>query len=336
MGTSTLRKIQYGKESAHGTAVAATALLPVAVPPIKPDRIPTYPREDVGVLAEASRSYISGRLVRDTLKWDSAFFQLLPLLLSCGIKGDITPVEQTTDQDDYLWDHTPEMDGTSNEQESITLERGDDTFMVETEYTMFERLKFSGEINQEGGDSALRIEADYFGRQNTVATFTAGLTIPTLTPINSKLTKFYLDTTWAGVGGTEKTSTLRAFDVEIMTGLHPKFHGSGVEYFDVHGEGPIGVIASFTFEGNDNMSAIYAAHLSQALQVVRLKTEGPAIGTGDNHLLQLDVSGTWETIIPLASESNGNNLWTAVLHGFYDPTGEKILGVNVITNKSAI
>ncbi len=336
MGTSVLKKMQYGKESAHGTAVDATVLLPVSVPPIKSDRTPTYPREDVGVLANASRSYLSSRLVKDSLKWDSAFFQLLPLLLSCGVKGGITPTETTGGQGDYAWDHTPALDGTSNAQDSITLERGDDGFMVESEYVMFDNLKFSGEINQEGGDSTLKVEASYFGRQNTVTAFTAGLSIPVLTPINSKLTKFYLDTSWAGVGGTEKTSTLRAYDVEIITGLHPKFHGSGTEYFDIHGEGPIEVLASFTFEGNANAAAIYTARDSQALQVIRLLTEGPQIGTGAKHKFQIDISGTWEEIVPLASESNGNNLWTAVLHGIYDPTGAKMLAINVITNKSAI
>lgn len=337
MGTSTLRKIQYGKEAQHGTAVAATGLLPIStVPPIKPDRKPTYPRENAGVLADAVRSYVSGRLVKDTLKWDTAYFQILPLLLSCGLKGGIVAAEQAAGQEDYLWDHTPAMDGTSNEQDSLTLERGDDGFMVESEYCMFDRIKISGEINQDGADSSVSIEAGYFGRQNSVTAFTAGLTIPALTPINSKLTRLFIDTTWAGVGVTEKTLTLRAYDIEILTGLHPKFHGSAAETFDNHGEGPMAVMCAFTFEGNANAAAIYSAWEAQTLQVVRLKTEGPQIGTGAKHLMQIDIGGTWEEVIPLASESNGNNLWTAVLHGFYDPTGNTLLQAQVITNKGTI
>lgn len=336
MGTSVLRKIQYGKETVHGTAVAATRLLPVSVPPIKADRKPTYPREDVGVLADATRSYFSSRLVKDSLKWDSAYFQLLPMLFSCGLKGGLTPAEQTAGQADYLWAHAPAMDGTSNAQDSLTIERGDDGFEVETEYVMFDHIKISGEINQDGGDSSMQIEAGYFGRQNSVTTFTDALTIPALTPINSKLSRLYIDPAWANVGATEKTGTLRAYDIEIMTGLHPKFHGSGYEYFDTHGEGPIAVMGAFTFEGNANAAAIYTAHLAQTLQVIRLKTEGPQIGTGAKHLFQLDFCGTWEEVIPLAGESNGNNLWTAVLHGFYDPTGGKLLDVNTITNRNTL
>lgn len=337
MGTSTLRRMQYGKETVHGTAVAATRMLPVAVPQIKKDKTITYPREDAGVRAEAVRSYLAGVLARDSFKFTTLYYQYLPLLFSCGLKGGITATQQTAGQGDYLWAFVPAMDATSNAQESITIERGDDDFMVETEYAMFETLKLSGEINQEGGDSSMQAEVSFFGRQNTVASFTGGLSIPTgLTPVNSKLAKLFIDTTWAGVGGTEKTNTLRAFDIEIITGLHPKFHGSGANTFDNHGEGPMAIMGAFTFEGGANAAAIYSARDAQTLQVVRLSVEGPQIGSGEKHTLELDFSGTWEEVIPLASESNGNNLWTAVLHGHYDPTGGKLLQANVITSWNAI
>ena len=84
------------------------------------------------------------------------------------------------------------------------------------------------------------------------------------------------------------------------------------------------------------MSAIYSAWGNAALQVARLKIEGPQIGTGQKHMLQVDMSGSWEQVIPLAEESNGNDLWTAVLRGYYDPTGGKLLDVNTITNQATL
>lgn len=336
MGTSVLRRMQYGKEAVHGTAVAAAHFVPVAVPQIKADRKPTYPRENAGVLADAVRSYVSGRLVKDSFKMDTAYYQLLPMLFSASLKGGITPAEQTVDQNDYLWDHTPAMDGTSNAQDSLTLERGDDTFAVKSEYVMFDSLKISGDINQAGGDSSVQIETSYFGRQNTSAAFTAGLSMQALTPINAKLARFFLDGSWANVGVTEKTLTLRGFNIEIMSGLHPKFHGSGNEYFDNHGEGAMAVMASFVFEGNANMAAIYSAHQAASLQVARLKIEGPQIGTGEKQSLQLDFSGSWEDVVPLSAESNGNDLWAAVLHGFYDPIGGKLMQVQVVTDVATL
>ena len=335
MGTAALRKMQYGLEVTHGTAVAATKMLPVAVPQIKPDRKPTFPRENAGVLADAVRAYVSGLLVRDSIKMSSLYYQVLPMLFSCGVKGGVTAAEQTVDQDDYLWDFGPAVDGTSNAQDSLTIERGDDTFMVETEYAMFERIKLSGTVTQDGKDSTMTAEVDYFGRQNTVASFTAALTPQAgLVPVNAQLAKLYLDTAWAGVGGTELASTLRGFDIEIITGLHPKFHGSGTQYFDTHGEGAIAVMGAFTFEGNAGMAAIYAAAQAASLQVARLAVTGPQIGSGDPYTLQIDLGGAWEQVIPLASEDNGNDLWTAVLRGY--ATGGNLLDIQVITNNNAI
>ena len=336
MGTAALRKLQYGVEATHGLAVAATKMLPVAVPQIKTDRTPTFPRENAGVKADAVRSYVSGMLVRDSLKFDTLYFQTLPMLFSCGVKGDITPAEQTGGQGDYLWDHGPEIDETSNEQNSLTIERGDDTFAVETEYCMFERIKLSGVITQDGNDSSMKADADYFGRQNTSAAFTGALTPQAgLTPVNAQLARFYLDTSWGGVGGTEKTATLRSYDIEILTGLHPKFHGSGFEYFDTHGEGALAIMAAFTFEGNANMAAIYSAWQAASLQVARIKVTGPQIGTGEVHTLQIDLGGAWEQVIPLASEDNGNDLWTAVLRG-YASGGTDLMDIQVITNLAAL
>jgi hypothetical protein len=337
MGQAFSSKVQYGKESTHGTAVAATKMLPTILQPIQQDETPTYPREHSGIRADGVRSYTNGKLVKDSLKFDVAYFQLLPLLLSCGVKGDITPVEQTADQDDYQWDHVPTMDDSvSNDQDSVTLERGDTNYMVETEYCMFSRLKFKGTINQEGGDSTMSIEADYFGRQNTASTFTSLSPQANLTKINSKLARLYLDTTWAGVGSTELAHTLRAFDYEIITGLAPDFSGDGGLTFYEHSEDVMAIMASFTFEGNSNMSTIAAAKAAQTLQVARLNIPGPQIGSGENYLFQLDFSGTWQTIIPMASQSNGKNVWTAVLKGFYDLTGEKLLQASTIVNQSTI
>lgn len=328
--------MQYGPESTHGTAVAATKILPMAVPPILPDREAIYPREDVARRTDAYRSYIAGRMVKDKLKWDSAYWESQAMLFSCSIQGGITPVEQTVDQDDYLFAYDPPMDNTDPAQNSITLERGDDVFMVESEYVMFNRLKISGDINQEGKDSTEKIEVEYFGRQNTVTAFTPGLTLPVLHPINSKLTRLFVDTTWAGAGSTEKTLTLRSYDVEILSGLHPKLFGSGNEFFDTHGPGALNFLANFVLEGNANAAAIYAAFLAQSLAVVQLSTGGPRIGTGDYFTRVLKMAGTWEKPIQLSSASNGNNLFACILHGMLDVTSGKLLTVDLTVNQNTL
>ena len=337
MGDRYLSKVQVGKETDRGTAVAADTYLLAAPLTINPDRKPSRPADQVGLRVKSARSHYYEYLVRNSLKMDGShpgYFQCLPVLFSCGLRGNITPTETTPGQGDYLWDFTPDLDG-SNTPDSLTLEAGDDTQAYEAEYVMFESYKISGEVNQDGGDCPVSIEATFFGRQWSTCSFTGAIVVPTVENMNAKLAQFYLDTAWAGVGGTEK-KILRAFDIEILTGVHPIFRGSTTRYFDTHGESLIDFLASFTFEGGSDADAILDLMNSQALSVARLAIIGSQIGTGTNHKLTIDLGGTWEDVIPLASEDRGNNLHTAVLAPKYDSVGAKLLQLSVTTNIAGI
>jgi hypothetical protein len=334
MGNRFFSKVQYGKESTRGTAVAATKILLGKVPAVNSDRQPVYPSEDVGIRADAVRAVVHQYLYNNTLSTEHGYFQQLPALFGCGLKGGVTASEVTPSQGDYLWTFTPSLTAANN-PDSLTIELGDDVQAFESEYAMFERIRISGQVSQGMDASPVNVEADFFGRQLTPTTFTGALSLPTAEPINAKLSRFYLDTAWSGVGGTEKTNILRGFDVEILTGVHPKFSGSGNKYFNTHGEGLIMVTANFTLEGNSDADSIFDAQQSQALQVVRLKIAGATIGSGTPHSLSIDVGGTWESVSPLGGEDRTDNLHTATLRGFYDATGAKLLQVAVVTNSNA-
>jgi hypothetical protein len=334
MGNRFFSKVQYGKETTRGTAVAATKILLGKVPAVNSDRQPVFPAEDVGIRAEAVRAVIHQYLYNNTLTTEHGYFQQLPALFGCGLKGGVTASEQTPSQADYLWTFTPSLTAANN-ADSLTIELGDDTQAFETEYAMFERIRISGQVSQGMEASPVNVEADFFGRQLTPTSFTGSLSLPTAEPINAKLARFYLDTAWSGIGGTEKTNILRGFDIEILTGVHPKFSGSGNKYFNTHGEGLIMVTGNFTFEGNSDADAIFDAQQAATFQAVRLKVNGAQIGSGATHSLTLDIGGYWETAIPLGAEDRTDNLHTATLRGVYDPTGAKLLQVAVSTNSNA-
>lgn len=336
MGNRFFSKVQYGKESPRGTAVAADTLLLGRVPAVNSDRTPIFPREDVGINAAAVRSVIHQYLYSNTLSSEHGYFQLLPALFGCGLKGGVTATETTSSQGDYAWAFTPSLTAAAaNSPDSLTIELGDDTQAFEVEYCMFERIRISGQVAQGMDASPVTIEADFFGRQLTPTTFTSAISLPTAEPINAKLARLYLDTSWSGVGGTEKTNILRSFDIEILTGVHPKFAGSGYKYFNTHGEGLIEVTANFTFEGNSDADAIFDLHQANTFSVARLKVSGATIGSGVAHSLSIDIGGKWENVSPLSGEDRNDNLHTAVLRGHYDATGAKLLQVNVVTDVSA-
>ena len=333
MGSRYFSKVQIGKEGTRGTAVAADTLLLSQVPAVGSDRKPIFPSENVGINAPSVRSVIHQYLYQNTVSIEHGYFQALPVIFGCGLKGGVTPTETTASQNDNSWDQTPGLtSGSDNAQDSLTLELGDDTQAFETEYAMFERIRISGNVAQGQDASPVSIEADFFGRQLSPTSFTGSIAIPTVEPMNAKLSRFYLDTSWAGVGGTEKANILRAFDIEILTGLHPKFAGSGNRYFNAHGQGPISVTANFTFEGGSDADAMFDAQQAKTFQVIRLAVLGSQIGSGAVHSLTIDIGGEWDSVSPLSSEDRGDNLHSAVLMGRYDGTGAKMLQVVAVSN----
>jgi len=340
MGERAFSKIQWGLEpsSAQGTAVAAdTLLLAGTHPPIPPDRVPTMIEDDAGVRALGVRANprIDQLEVKSSLNFSDAYYQLLPILFSMGIKGGVTPVEQTSGEGDYLWTFTPSMTAT-NTPDSGTLEVGDDTQAYECEFMQIERLAINGTINQDNTPARVGIDVDFYARQWTPVSFTGGITIPTTTELNAKVTRFYRDTSWAGLGGTEVTGLLRAYTIEILTGLHPKFHGDANKYFDTFGQGKFDVLFNLTLEGNSGADAIYDLFQAGTKSFLQFSLDGPQIGAGDNHNLTLGVGGFWQAVTPLAENSQGNNLHTAILRGSYDITGAQEFALTTKTNVASI
>jgi hypothetical protein len=336
-GERCFSKIQYGKElkTAHGTPVAATKILLGDIFPVATDRKIQFPEDALGVRMKSMREIVYQYLAQGTLKASNGYFQMLPLLFSCGMKGDVTAVETTPAQSDYLWTFTPGLAAT-NTPDSLTIEYGDNVQAFRSEYAMFQRLKFTGAIAQGQGDSPVAIEGEWFARQLAKNAFTGALSLPVVEPMNAKTARLYVDTTWAGVGATEQANSLRKFDVEILTGVHPKFLGAADKFFTIHGEGDFEFKAILDLEGTDLASAIRDAKDAGTLAVVRLTVTGAQIGTGTPHKLTLDLGGFWEDVKPLASEDRGSNITQAVLHGTYDPTGAKGLQCTVTTNSATM
>lgn len=337
-GNASFSKFQYGKETTRGTAVAATRILRGVTdyPEVGTDSALYYPREHVGLRAPGVRSTKGALLYTNTLPIAEGYFQVLPWIFGCLLKGGVSATETTGGQGDYAWNQSPSLAfGVSNAVDASTLEMGDDQQCWEAEYMMFERVRLSGKVNQNADFSPVKIDASFFARQLTKTTFTSALSVGGFEPINAKLARFYLDTAWAGVGTTEKTNFLREFDIEIIGGCYPLFGGSGERYFYGHEQGDIEVNANFVFENDSQAIAIHDAHRANTMQVARLKISGDPIGSGVNHSLSLDISGTWEKVSPLSSKDKASNLTSAILRGYYDLTGAKMLQVNTVTSVNA-
>lgn len=336
MGELAFKKVQYGKETTHGTAVAATAMFPGVVT-IGADRKPIVPEEALGLRVKGQRSVINQIHAGDiTFKMDNGVFQKLPMLFSIGLKGGVTAAEVTSSQGDYLWDFSHSLTAANN-PESITLEFGDDTQAYEIEYVMARRYKISGKI---GEDEPIKIEAEGFGKQITPTTFTGSLSVLTADeePMIANLTKLYVDTTWAGLGGTQKTGMLREWSVEILTGVHPKFWAEGTKLMTGDGEGILDCMAALTFERTSaEDTLVFDTFQAGTTKAIRILVEGSVIASGTAHSLTIDMFGTFEEVISMGSEKDGNLLDTAIFrthsNGLSTPHH---FAVKVVTNKNSI
>lgn len=331
MGSKFFNKVQYGLESTRGTAVAATNIWTGQSVPLSSDTRAEYPEEVFGVRAASRRSSVQQKEYRGSLNSDHAIFQQMAFPLSCGLKGGVTLAEVTSGQGDYKGTFTPSLTA-ANSPEAATIEIVDDVQAYEIEYAMFERLHWACDISQGNDPSPVKFDADFFGRQISAVTATGSLSLPTPTGMNGKLSRLYLDTAWAGVGGTEIASLLRSWDFEIITGLHPNHTGSAYDYFTHHSEGIIAVMLSFTVESGSVAAAKYLLQRSQTFQAARLDIVGPQIGSGTNHRLRFDVGGYFEEVSLNDGDDRGDNLSSFTLKGVYNDTGAKLIQCELTTD----
>jgi hypothetical protein len=333
MGERMFKKVQFGKElkTAKGTEVDATSMFlgDAAVPG---DRAYVFPGYNLALAARASEAHLYQQLVDGfTLNLEDAYFQALPFLMSMALKGDITAAIHTTGQGDYDWPFTPSLTAT-NTQDSFTVEVGDDLQAYLLKYVMCKKLTIAGAMGQ---NQAVKVTADCFAQSCAPTTFTGALTIPAIEPMVANQTLLYVNTSWATKGTTLKTGLLRDYSLEIITGLHPKFHGGALTY-DVHGESYIEAMLKLTLEGNSDANTLFTGYQARTPYAITLKIPGAQIGSGQTHFLKVSLWGIFEEMQPMGSEAEGNNLHVALFHGLYATTGAAMLAVDVCTNKATV
>lgn len=337
MSSKFFNSLQYGLENpaARGTGVAATKIWTGQGVPIGSDVQIAFPKEEFGVRADERRASVVQKEFNFTTICEHGIFQLLPIIFSCGLKGAITAAETTGGQSDYLWTFSPSSTA-ANAPDSATWELCNDTQAYEVPYCMVKEIRLSGSVNQDNTPSPVKIEADWFGQKLDTCTKTAGLSLPTPTGMNAHLAKLYLDTAWAGVGGTALTNLLRSWELTILTGNHPLHTGGANNYMASHAEGIITAMLSFTLEQGATANALLALQQAGTFRVARLEVIGPQIGSGGTHYLKFDVGGSLEELSLYGQEDRGDNLSTFTLHGHYNDTGAKTVACLVQTNSNAV
>lgn len=329
MGRRALRKIQIGLEAVAGTEVNATEIWRGLG--VIDDQTPVeFAEEDVGLLPRTDRSYIPYVLANLRFEDVAATYEQLPYILACGVEN-----VQTGSADGTGSGKVYQYDFPTTQENSIctaTLEAGDNQQEEQFTYGFVENFQIHGAAQE-----AVMMNADWAGRQVAPGTFTAALTLDSVEEILFQKGTFYLDTSGGTFGGTQKTSTVLAFDFSMNTGWIPAFTGDGNLYFTFKKNvGPEATL-TVTFEHDATAVAVAAANLAETEQLARVKVEGSALTTSDGYTyktLIIDLAGKWSEVSPLGDQ-DGNDIRTGTLTGRYNVTASdygKIIVVNEVAN----
>ncbi len=318
-GIRSLRKIQLKIETTPGTPLAATARLVGTLGMKQTQKLYRPADLETGVLASYERSYPVG--VMAELPFDAdANYEQIGYLLGMGLKGGVTGTGPTI----FTYDYSPSLT-TANTPDTYTIEYGDDVQAFRSAYCFARTIELSGSL-----DDVVKVKADIVGQQVATNAFTAAIAAPAaLTPIIVGTGKLYVDTTWAGLGGTQLTETFIDFSWKHVsdggTPFTPVKYGDGNLTYSQIAERKSHIELNITAAFNSTVAAYFAAFIAspQTYKYVRIKFTGPAI-SGGNDTLTLDGAYTIDTWDKLA-EREGQDIVALKMVSMLDvtPTPDK-------------
>lgn len=318
MAVKALRKIQIGTESVAGTAVAASAIWR-GEGTIEDTSKVVFSVEDVGSLMPPDRSYIPQYDAQLAMKDSEATFEQLGYILNAGLGAATKTNDATTVT---VYNHAYSFATTSAiTPVTYTLEAGDDNEEEEAAYCYVKDFSLSGKPGE-----AVKVSANWHGRQLSSSTFTNSLSLVTVEEILFGNGKLYLDAIGGTIGSTLKSNTLIGFTLKVTTGLTPVYTADGGLYFAFVKQVRPEVVCEVTFEHNGTATAEKAFFRSQTSRQMRLRFIGSLTGnptsTGPdwrNKALTIDLVGKWKKFAAL-DESNGNDIVTGTFRGMYNAT----------------
>jgi len=336
-----LTRVQVGKESTRGTAVASTRRL------VSTDAVYTRTREQEEFLAEMNGALARTVLAPVDTMHQTDFEFTIPLdfeqvLLPClsGLRGGITPSTPGTGAA-RLWVFTlgnsdPLIDTYTIEYAVRNAEASIDEMGFESPYG------FTTGISIQGGDSGLpQATFTMVGRKSKSATSTGAIALPTRTHAANGKWSIYVDDTWANLGTAQISAQVHGFTWSLEGHVAPERFLDGRVDLDFSGYIPlIGRVVDLSLDVTINPDATgfiqeEIVHRDAGdLRFVEVAMTGAAFVAPDaafNHFVKLD--GAYFHAPDSMSEfgADRNGMMTANMHllSAYDATGANDIQVQV-------
>jgi hypothetical protein len=334
-GAKWAHKIQLGRESTPGTAVAATAIWRGVGGNLQDTREVTMVEEQVGIAIPTTRNYI-GRVGGSlSMAATPATYEQLLHILEAGIKSVGTGAADGSGSGKiYAY---PLGLTAVNTIKTYTIETGDNQQAEEMEYCFVEKFTISGERGE-----AVMMSADWVGRQVTETTFTGALSVPFAETMLAGKGALYLDPIANDFGDTQVTDTLLSWELSVTTGWKAKYTvDSGQLYFSFHyfDRDSFSAELSATFEHNATAVAQKALFRAGTPLLFRLEVPGSALsvaGTAfSTRMLRIDMAAVYSEWDALDADE-GNSIVSVKATAGYESTTADALSITVVTPMATV
>lgn len=337
-GFTRFRKWNYGKQSAHGTAVTATRAVGwQGVLDINPNWT-QQADVDVGSIDPVLADYRLGTDITASLTGPLTYDDI-PLIMSAGVVGGQTAV---TSSSTYQWTHQA-VSLTATTLDEFTTEWGDDVtsdgFKARDGILESIELGFDETLGPWTFTGSWR-----YGYVDGGVAPTSGLAVGSNLPlVFGADTKLYIDSTSAGIGNTLISDALHRASITITNSIDQKRFANGSNSrFAIAGYGLTSreITASFTFAktaATVGLASEAAKWLSAdpTNRYLKVEVTSPSIISGViPYSWDLRLSGNWITRTDEAV--GGNSVVTLVCRGRYDAGLGYALRSYVVNNRPTL
>lgn len=215
MGVKAFSKVQLGKETTPGTAVAADVVWRGPFAGIKDSRETVVVEEDSGFVGPALRTYNPQVMAELAMPVTELTPEQGGHIFEAGIKAIGTGV---SNGGGYKYDYTFPTTA-SNVIATYSMQTGDDQAAEVADYGFVKSLTLTANKGE-----AVKVSANWVGRQAASGTFTSGLNIAAVTHIQAGNGRLYIDDSGDGFGSTLiGAGNVMEAKLDLDTGIEPLF-----------------------------------------------------------------------------------------------------------------
>ena len=321
MSETAFRRAQMGQETVRGTAVAADLVLVDGILTANPDFSFSIPQEDRNSLAERH----TRTLIRQeaALRWEGpANFEDVIHWLLMSVKTIVaTQPDAVSNPTVYRWSFVPRL-SVVNTPISYTVEWGDNTQEMEAEFVMARSVTFRFTM-----DEPVQVSVDMFGRNPAKSTFTASLVAGAKEEIIATKAQIWIDATWAALGTTLKSNSLRSAEITIPGPQLYRTASGGNPYYSTYVEPRRSATLRLSFIADANGWTEYdaLAALAGTLRAIRLKVQGSLISGAYYKYLEFDLLCKYDEVPEMFTDDEGKTVIVLQAHTYDDHTNNSAL-----------